>query len=433
MSRPNEEEEEEVPKANFLAQLKKLDCSQASIEQVSFWCQFHAKKAPFLAPVWERSLRSTTSSSSNTTTLTASQKNQQRMLAHLYLASDVIQNSRKKNKGEESWTKSWKGMMEGCVKHVWETCKDEPKIRRSVKRMMDVWEERKVLGSKAKPKQWIQEAFGGDEGEKEKEEEGNAGGGGAEHRRKSTATTTTTTTTTTTKRKEVDGAADGRRNSKKQKDEAPPLPLRQSHDMKELKENYLEGENALLAEALHEMEKCEREVSETEKVYEEDAPTSLLVHLDSGDANEPMEKLYKTPPEQLSALQKCESATAKRRAAFEKMLKAEATLTKRLAVLNETREVRIKENKRREEWLSHSPEYAVKISTARMKASKRNAAFLATGGEMCAKNDAKEAAAAAAADALRDRREFEIPEPVDMDDERKSDIDDQDEDEEYEP
>ena len=344
------------------------------------------------------------------------------MLAHLYLASDVIQNSRKKNKGEESWTKSWKGMMEGCVKHVWETCKDDAKIRRSVKRMMDVWEERKVLGSKARPKQWIPVLEGEKEGEKE--EEGNA----AEHRRKSSATTTTT------KRKEVDGAAaDGKRKSKKQKDEAPPFPLRQSHDMKELKENYLEGENALLAEALHEMEKCERDVAETEKVYEEDAPTSLLVHLDSGDANEPMEKLYKTPPEQLSALQKCESATAKRRAAIEKMLKAEATLTKRLAVLNETREVRIKENKRREEWLSHSPGYAVKISTARMKASKRNAAFLATGGETCAKNDAKEDADADA-DALRDQKEFEIPEPVDMDDERKSDdIGDQDQDEEYEP
>jgi hypothetical protein len=409
----NDEDEETIPKANFLAQLKKLDCSQASIEQVSFWCQFHAKKAPFLAPVWERSLlQSTTTTTPN------------RMLAHLYLASDVIQNSRKKNKGEESWTKSWKGMMEGCVKHVWETCKDDAKIRRSVKRMMDVWEERKVLGSKARPKQWIPVLEGEKEGEKE--EEGNA----AEHRRKSSATTTTT------KRKEVDGAAaDGKRKSKKQKDEAPPFPLRQSHDMKELKENYLEGENALLAEALHEMEKCEREVAETEKVYEEDAPTSLLVHLDSGDANEPMEKLYKTPPEQLSALQKCESATAKRRAAIEKMLKAEATLTKRLAVLNETREVRIKENKRREEWLSHSPGYAVKISTARMKASKRNAAFLATGGETCAKNDAKEDADADVdADALRDQKEFEIPEPVDMDDERKSDdISDQDQDEEYEP
>ena len=406
----DEDDEEKIPKANFLAQLKKLDCSQASIEQVSFWCQFHAKKAPFLAPVWERSLLQSTTTTPN------------RMLAHLYLASDVIQNSRKKNKGEESWTKSWKGMMEGCVKHVWETCKDDAKIRRSVKRMMDVWEERKVLGSKARPKQWIPVLEGEKEGEKE--EEGNA----AEHRRKSSATTTTT------KRKEVDGAAaDGKRKSKKQKDEAPPFPLRQSHDMKELKENYLEGENALLAEALHEMEKCERDVAETEKVYEEDAPTSLLVHLDSGDANEPMEKLYKTPPEQLSALQKCESATAKRRAAIEKMLKAEATLTKRLAVLNETREVRIKENKRREEWLSHSPGYAVKISTARMKASKRNAAFLATGGETCAKNDAKEDADADA-DALRDQKEFEIPEPVDMDDERKSDdIGDQDQDEEYEP
>ena len=408
----DEDDEEKIPKANFLAQLKKLDCSQASIEQVSFWCQFHAKKAPFLAPVWERSLLQSTTTTPN------------RMLAHLYLASDVIQNSRKKNKGEESWTKSWKGMMEGCVKHVWETCKDDAKIRRSVKRMMDVWEERKVLGSKARPKQWIPVLEGEKEGEKE--EEGNA----AEHRRKSSATTTTT------KRKEVDGAAaDGKRKSKKQKDEAPPFPLRQSHDMKELKENYLEGENALLAEALHEMEKCERDVAETEKVYEEDAPTSLLVHLDSGDANEPMEKLYKTPPEQLSALQKCESATAKRRAAIEKMLKAEATLTKRLAVLNETREVRIKENKRREEWLSHSPGYAVKISTARMKASKRNAAFLATGGETCAKNDAKEDADADVdADALRDQKEFEIPEPVDMDDERKSDdIGDQDQDEEYEP
>ena len=70
-----------------------------------------------------------------------------------------------------------------------------------------------------------------------------------------------------------------------------------------------------------------------------------------------------------------------------------------------------------------------------MKASKRNAAFLATGGETCAKNDAKEDANADVdADALRDQKEFEIPEPVDMDDERKSDdIGDQDQDEEYEP
>ena len=37
-----------------------------------------------------------------------------------------------------------------------------------------------------------------------------------------------------------------------------------------MKANYLEGEDALLAEALHEMEKCERDLAEAEKVYEED-------------------------------------------------------------------------------------------------------------------------------------------------------------------
>ena len=54
----------------------------------------------------------------------------------------------------------------------------QAKIRRSVKRMMDVWEERKVLGSKATPKQWITRLGGEKEGEKE--EEGNAGAGGAD-------------------------------------------------------------------------------------------------------------------------------------------------------------------------------------------------------------------------------------------------------------
>ena len=96
--------EDEIHSANFLAQLKKLDCSQASIEQLSFWCQFHAKKASVLTPIWTESLRNSS--------------NNQNVLAHVYLASDVIQNSRKKNKGEE-WMKSWKSVMENSVKFVW--------------------------------------------------------------------------------------------------------------------------------------------------------------------------------------------------------------------------------------------------------------------------------------------------------------------------
>lgn len=271
--------EDEIHSANFLAQLKKLDCSQASIEQLSFWCQFHAKKASVLTPIWTESLRNSS--------------NNQNVLAHVYLASDVIQNSRKKNKGEE-WMKSWKSVMENSVKFVWEKCKNEAKIRASVKRMMDVWEERRVFGSRVKPKTWI--ASSDDDAEEEDMQK-------------------------TNKRKnEMDtGVAASKKSttsvSKKQKADTPPPPLRQSHDIKEMKANYLEGEDALLAEALHEMEKCERDLAEAEKVYEEDVSGDLLNLLDAGKANEPMENLYKTPTEQLTALQKCENAWAKKRAA----------------------------------------------------------------------------------------------------------------------
>jgi len=391
--------EDEIQKSNFLSQLKKLDCSQASIEQLSFWCQFHAKKAALLTPIWEDSLRNAGGGGGGSNG--GGSKNSQNLLAHLYLASDVIQNSRKKNKGEE-WMTSWKSVMEDCVKFVWENTKGEAKIRASVKRMMDVWEERRVFGSRVKPKTWISNDDA-DDGEEDAQKN---------KRKKKVAASKKSTTSV----------------SKKQKADTPPPPLRQSHDIKEMKANYLEGDNALLAEALHEMEKCERDLAEVEKVYEEDVSVDLLSLLSQGKANEPMENLYKTPTEQLTALQKCENAWAKKRAAVEKMFKAHATLTKRLAVLNKTCEEREKENKEREKWLSGSPTVAVQISTARMKASKRNAAYIATGDDgkksEQPENDDDE-------DAINNR-EFEIPEPVDMD---KSDDGEgeEGEDEEYEP
>ena len=380
--------EDEIHSVNFLAQLKKLDCSQASIEQLSFWCQFHAKKASVLTPIWTESLRNS--------------GNNQNVLAHLYLASDVIQNSRKKNKGEE-WMKSWKSVMENSVKFVWEKCKGEVKICASVKRMMDVWEERRVFGSRVKPKTWI---LSNDDDADDEEEDFSQ-------------------KTNKRKKNETDVAASKKSTTsvKKQKADTPPPPLRQSHYIKEMKANYLEGEDALLAEALHEMEKCERDLSEAEKVYEADMSGDLLNLLDAGKANEPMENLYKTPTEQLTALQKCENAWAKKRAAVEKMFKADATLTKRLAILNKTCEERDKENKEREKWLSKSPTVAVQISTARMKASKRNAAYIATDCDDGKKNSEQ----------LDNREEFIIPEPVDMDKSDGEGEEGEEDPEEYEP
>ena len=183
--------EDEIHSANFLSQLKKLDCSQASIEQLSFWCQFHAKKAAVLTPIWTESLRNASGN--------------QNVLAHLYLASDVIQNSRKKNKGEE-WMKSWKSVMENSVKFVWEKTKGEAKIRASVKRMMDVWEERRVFGSRVKPKTWIIS-------DDDADEEDNA----QKNKRKNETVAASKKSTTSVK---------------KQKADTPTPPLRQSHDIK---------------------------------------------------------------------------------------------------------------------------------------------------------------------------------------------------------
>ena len=204
--------------------------------------------------------------------------------------------------------------MENSVENrVGEVQKNEAKIRASVKRMMDVWEERRVFGSRVKPKTWIPSS---DDDAEEKT-----------RKRRTNGRMRWTRSPPTKKRMRV--LVRNRKRTRRRL-------LRQSHDIKEMKANYLEGEDALLAEALHEMEKCEKRLAEAEKVYEEDVSGNLLNLLDAGKANEPMENLYKTPTEQLTALQKCENAWAKKRAAVEKMFKANATLTKRLAILNKT-------------------------------------------------------------------------------------------------
>ena len=77
--------------------------------------------------------------------------------------------------------------------------------------------------------------------------------------------------------------------------------------------------------------------------YEEDAPTSLLVHLDSGDANEPMEKLYKR--HQNSYLHcKVREPMAKRRTAI-KDVESRSDIDETLSGFEQQKEVRIKENK----------------------------------------------------------------------------------------
>ncbi|XP_043724574.1 regulation of nuclear pre-mRNA domain-containing protein 1B-like [Telopea speciosissima] len=117
--------------AQILAEkLSKLNNSQQSIETLSHWCIFHRKKAKQVVETWDKLFNS-------------SQKEQR--VAFLYLANDILQNSRRK--GSEFVNEFWK-VLPAVLKDVYENGDDHGK--KAVSRLVDIWEERKVFGSRGR-------------------------------------------------------------------------------------------------------------------------------------------------------------------------------------------------------------------------------------------------------------------------------------------
>ncbi|XP_049933159.1 uncharacterized protein LOC116249911 isoform X2 [Nymphaea colorata] len=108
--------------------LSKLNNSQQSIETLSHWCIFHRKKAKQVVETWEKLFSS-------------SQKDQ--CISFLYLANDILQNSRRK--GSEFVNEFWK-VLPGALNKVVKN--DDEHGKRVVLRLIDIWEERKVFGSR---------------------------------------------------------------------------------------------------------------------------------------------------------------------------------------------------------------------------------------------------------------------------------------------
>ncbi|CAN0830042.1 Regulation of nuclear pre-mRNA domain-containing protein 1B [Linum grandiflorum] len=119
--------------------LSKLNNSQASIECIliksdlilplSRWCVTHRKKARQVVESWDQLFKS-------------SQRDQR--VSFLYLANDILQNSRRK--GSEFVNEFWK-VLPKALKLVHESGGDSGK--KAVARLVDIWEERKVFGSRA--------------------------------------------------------------------------------------------------------------------------------------------------------------------------------------------------------------------------------------------------------------------------------------------
>ncbi|KAH1068017.1 hypothetical protein GYH30_005842 [Glycine max] len=108
--------------------LLKLNNSQQSIESLSHWCISHRKRAKEIVETWDKLFN-------------ASQKEQR--VSFLYLANDILQNSRRK--GSEFVNEFWK-VLPAALRHVYESGDEDG--RKAVTRLVDIWEERKVFGSR---------------------------------------------------------------------------------------------------------------------------------------------------------------------------------------------------------------------------------------------------------------------------------------------
>ncbi|KAJ4877897.1 ENTH/VHS family protein [Raphanus sativus] len=107
--------------------LAKLNSSQASIETLSHWCIFHMNKAKHVVETWGRQFHCSP---------------REQRLAYLYLANDILQNSRRR--GAEFVGEFWNVLPE-ALRDVIQNGDDSEK--KSALRLVNIWEERKVFGS----------------------------------------------------------------------------------------------------------------------------------------------------------------------------------------------------------------------------------------------------------------------------------------------
>lgn len=110
--------------------LARLNNSQQSIETLSHWCIFHMNKAKQVVETWDRQFHCSP---------------REQRLSFLYLANDILQNSRRK--GSEFVAEFWK-VLPDALKDVIENGDDFGK--NAALRLVNIWDERKVFGSRGK-------------------------------------------------------------------------------------------------------------------------------------------------------------------------------------------------------------------------------------------------------------------------------------------
>ncbi|KAJ6305425.1 hypothetical protein OIU78_020881 [Salix suchowensis] len=114
----------------FSYKLAKLNGTQQCIESLSRWCIHHRSKAELVVETWDKQFHNS---------------DMLKKVPLLYLANDILQNS--KRKGNEFVAEFWKALP-AALKNVVE--KGDDRDKNVVSRLVNIWEERTVFGSRAR-------------------------------------------------------------------------------------------------------------------------------------------------------------------------------------------------------------------------------------------------------------------------------------------
>ena len=109
--------------------LSDLNNSQQSIQQLSLWIIHHRKHYNKIAHTWSREFYKIQNS---------------RKLTFLYLANDVVQNSRKK---APEFAKEFGSVLKKVVEHLANLKLDEKTVK-SISRLLQIWQERVIFDPK---------------------------------------------------------------------------------------------------------------------------------------------------------------------------------------------------------------------------------------------------------------------------------------------
>lgn len=149
-----------------------LNSSQQSIQTLSLWLIHHRKHSQVVVKTWFRQLQKGISKEhierKHKVIFLIISAPENKKLTFLYLANDVIQNSKKK--GPE-YGREFFNVLKSVFKYIGEECHTDEKLFKSLKRILLIWEERGVYD-----KATISDYRSRLNREKEAEEEGVSGG-----------------------------------------------------------------------------------------------------------------------------------------------------------------------------------------------------------------------------------------------------------------